>query len=136
MLKLSHIAIASPDLQKAIERFKVLQLRVAEVHDVPSERVKAAMLEMEASEHLRLELLEPTSTDSPISKFLEKRPKGGIHHLCFEVKGIEKWKGELEKAGIPVLPPGIRPGARGRVLFVDPRAMEGVLIELEEIADK
>ena len=136
MLKLSHIAIASPALLKAIERFKVLQLHVAEVHDVPSEKVKAAMLTMKASDHLRLELLEPTSPDSPISKFLEKRPRGGIHHLCFEVKGIDRWKTEMEKAGIPVLPPGIRPGARGRVLFVDPRAMEGVLIELEELADK
>ncbi len=136
MLKLSHIAIATPEIKKAIEKFQALELRVAETHDVPSEKVKATMLHLEASSHLRLELLEPTSTDSPISKFLEKRPKGGIHHLCFEVRGIDKWKAELEKAGIPVLPPGIRPGARGRALFLDPRAMEGVLIELEELADK
>src|SRR5688572_12760850 len=106
------------------------------VHEVPTEKVRAAMLHMEASAHLRLELLEPTSTDSPISKFLEKRPKGGIHHLCFEVKELEKWKAVLESKSIPVLPPGIRKAARGRALFVDPRAMEGVLIELEEISDK
>ncbi len=136
MVKLSHIAIASAQLQRALEKFQALQLTVAEMHDVPSEKVKAAMLEVGASRHLRIELLEPTSTDSPISKFLEKRPKGGIHHLCFEVDRLETWTARLEQAQIPVLPPGIREGVRGRVLFLDPRAMEGVLIELEEISDK
>ncbi len=136
MLKLSHIAIASPQMQKAIAKFQAIGFKLGESHEVPTEKVRAAMLLMEASPHLRLELLEPTSTDSPISKFLEKRPKGGIHHLCFEVKNLEQWKARLEKEGLPILPPGIRQAARGRALFVDPRAMEGVLIELEEIADK
>jgi methylmalonyl-CoA/ethylmalonyl-CoA epimerase len=132
--RLSHIAIACPEIAAAAAKLKVLALSVAEVHEVPTERVKAAMLPLEVSAHLRLELLEPTAKDSPIAKFLEKKPAGGIHHLCFEVTHLDSWLPVLSKAGLEVLPPGIRPAARGRALFIHPKSMAGILVELEEIS--
>lgn len=131
--KLSHIAIASPSIEKIADKLRFLSLQISEFHDVPSEKVRAGMVSVKFSEHFRMELLEPTEDDSVISKFLAKRPLGGIHHLCFEVSGIEQWAKQLEQAGLEILPPGIRDGVRGRALFIHPKSMGGVLIELEEI---
>jgi len=132
-IELSHIAIACPEIKKVAEKLKILSLNIAEVHEVPTEKVKAAMLPVDVSPNFRLELLEPTQTDSPISKFLLKRPEGGIHHVSFEVNQIEKWQEVLSVAGFEVLAPGIRKGARGKALFIHPKSMGGVLVELEEM---
>ncbi len=133
-VRLSHIAIACPEIAAVARQLAVLSLQVAERHEVPSEKVRAAMLPVEVSEHLRIELLEPTSEDSPISKFLLKRAGGGIHHLSFEVTDLESWLATLKKAGLEVLAPGIRQAARGRALFIHPKSLGGVLVELEEIS--
>jgi methylmalonyl-CoA/ethylmalonyl-CoA epimerase len=131
--RLSHIAIACPEIEKLSAKLAALALEIAEEHDVPTEKVKAAMIPFEVSPEVRIELLEPTAPDSPIAKFLSKRPDGGLHHLCFEVTGLEQWKQTLEKRGFEVLPPGIRKAARGRALFIHPRSFGGVLVELEEM---
>jgi methylmalonyl-CoA/ethylmalonyl-CoA epimerase len=81
----------------------------------------------------RLKKLEPTDPSSPISKFLTKRPDGGLHHLCFEVTDLEQWAEKLPKHGFEILAPGIRKAARGRALFLHPKSVGGVLVELEEI---
>lgn len=133
-VKLSHIAIACPQIEAVSKKLAALGFAILEEHDVPSERVKAAMLPLEVSEELRIELLEPTATDSPIAKFLEKRKDGGLHHLSFEVSDLETWKAELEKRGIQILAPGIRKAARGRALFIHPKEMGGVLVELEQLS--
>ena len=133
-IKLSHIAVATPEIKKVADRLKHLSLLVKETHTVESEKVCAAMIPVETSEHLRLELLEPTNPSSPIAKFLEKRPNGGLHHLAFEVEKIEQWEKILKENRFEVLAPGIRKGARGKVLFIHPKDMGGVLVELEEIA--
>lgn len=133
-LELSHIAIASPSIQQIAEKLKVLSLKIAESHDVPTEKVKAAMLPVGVSSEFRLELLEPTDPDSPISKFLMKRPQGGIHHVSFEVSNLEQWQKTLIENGFEILPPGIRKAARGKALFIHPKSIGGVLVELEEIA--
>jgi len=132
-LELSHIAIACPAIQQLADKLKALALEIEVTHDVPSEKVKAAMLPVNVSEHFRLELLEPTDPHSPISKFLSKRPDGGIHHVSFEVSQIEKWQEVLIKSGFEILPPGIRKGARGKALFIHPKSIGGVLVELEEM---
>jgi len=132
-VKLSHIALASPQILKIAAKLKALALQVETIHDVPSEKVKAAMVPVEVSENFRIELLEPTAPDSPIAKFLAKRPDGGMHHISFEVENLEGWKTTLENAGMEILPPGIRKAARGRALFIHPRSLGGVLVELEEI---
>jgi len=132
-IELSHVAIAVPKIEAILEKLKTLSLELEETHDVPSEKVKAGMIPVGVSSEFRIELLEPTDETSPISKFLEKRPKGGLHHLSFEVSGIQNWKQKLEAAGIEILPPGIRKAARGQALFIHPKEMGGVLVELEEI---
>lgn len=132
-LKLSHIAIASPEVSAAAEKLLALGLKIEDTHEVPTEKVRAAMVPVDFSPEFRLELLEPTATDSPIAKFLEKRPNGGIHHLCFEVQDIEQWETRLKAKGFEILPPGIRKAARGRALFIHPKSFAGVLVELEEI---
>ncbi|NBX69063.1 MAG: methylmalonyl-CoA epimerase [Proteobacteria bacterium] len=132
-LELSHIAIACPAIQQLADKLKALALEIEVTHDVPSEKVKAAMLPVNVSEHFRLELLEPTDPNSPISKFLSKRPDGGIHHVSFEVSQIEQWQTLLLNSGFEILPPGIRKGARGKALFIHPKSMGGVLVELEEM---
>ncbi len=134
MLKLSHIAIATPSIQALADRLAILEMQVEAKHSVPTEKVTAAMIPVGVSEHFRVELLEPTATDSPIAKFLEKKPTGGLHHLCFEVSHLDSWLDVLKKAGMEVLPPGIRKAARGRALFIHPKSAGGVLVELEEIA--
>lgn len=132
-VRLSHIAIACPKIEAIAARLQVLGLSISERHEVPTEKVSAAMLPIAVSDELRIELLEPTSSDSPITKFLAKRPDGGLHHLSFEVTQIEKWYETLVAQSIEVLPPGIRKAARGRALFIHPKCMGGVLVELEEL---
>jgi len=133
-IRLSHIALACPQIEKVAQKLKTLSLSVETTCDIPTEKVRAAFLPLSVSDHLRVELLEPQAEDSPISKFLAKRPDGGLHHLSFEVSDLEKWQLRLQKEGIEILPPGIRKGARGRALFIHPKSMGGVLVELEEIA--
>lgn len=132
-MKLSHIAIACPQIVQVANRLKTLGLVIKERHEVPSEKVSAAMIPVETSEELRIELLEPTSPDSPVSKFLTRRPQGGLHHLSFEVDNIKAWYDALITQGIEVLPPGIRKAARGSALFIHPKEMGGCLVELEQI---
>ena len=132
-IELSHIAIACPTIAQIAEKLKTLALSIEAVHEVPSEKVKAAMIPVDVSSHFRIELLEPTQGDSPISKFLAKRPDGGIHHVSFEVTQIEKWETLLKESGFEILPPGIRKAARGKALFIHPKSIGGVLVELEEI---
>lgn len=133
-MKLSHIAIACPQIQAVAERLKKLSLKIEKTHDVPTERVRAAMIPVEVSDEFRIELLEPTTPDSPIAKFLSKRTEGGLHHVSFEVDDIRKWHELLKKESIEVIAPGIRKAARGEALFIHPKQMGGVLVELEQIS--
>ena len=132
-LRLSHIAIACSRFQEIAEKLNQLSLQVKENHDVPSEKVKVAMVPLPVAPDVCIELLEPTSSDSPISRFLEKKPQGGIHHLSFQVDQIEQWHEKLKQAGFEILPPGIRRAARGRALFIHPKSFGGVSVELEQI---
>ena len=80
----------------------------------------------------QIELLEPLGENSPITKFLEKNPTGGQHHICFEVPNIHDAKAEMEAKGAKVLGEP-RIGAHGTlVIFVHPKDMGGVLVELME----
>lgn len=132
-IKLSHIAIACPQIQEVAKKLQVISLEIKGEHDVPTEKVRVAMLPLQVSPKVCIELLEPQTHDSPISKFLEKKPQGGIHHLSFEVTELEKWVKKIEKSGMTILPPGIRKAARGRALFIHPKSFGGILVELEEI---
>ena len=98
------------------------------MHDVPTEKVKAAFLPVGES---RLELLEPTDPTSTIAKFLEKR--AGLHHVCVLVDDLEKALAGMKERGVLLIDEKPRVGAGGcRVAFVHPRAAGGVLLELKE----
>ncbi|HYK03445.1 MAG TPA: methylmalonyl-CoA epimerase [Thermoanaerobaculia bacterium] len=131
MTRLDHIGIAVKSLDAA-RIYEVLGLAVQHVETVETQRVKTAFLSVGDS---NLELLEPTSPDSPIAKFIEKRGEG-IHHLCFRVDNIEEHLERLEAEGYRLVNEAPVPGAHGcRVAFLHPSAGNGVLIELSEKID-
>lgn len=130
IIRLDHIAVAVPDLQRAIARFSEdLGLPLAGREDVPTESTSTAFLPIEGT---RIELVHPMGGEGPIAKFLERRG-GGLHHLCFSTDDIEGDVAKLKAKGWQFLSEGTRPGAHGcRVIFAHPRSCEGVLVELSQ----
>lgn len=128
LIRIDHLGIAVPSIDVAVEAYKALGFTVESVHDVDTEKVRAAFLPIGET---RLELLEPTHPGSVIAKFLEKRP--GLHHVCVLVEDIEAALHELRAKGIALVDEQPRQGADGcRVAFLHPRAAAGVLVELKE----
>lgn len=125
---LDHIGIAVKSLDAA-RIYEVLGLTIEHVETVETQKVKTAFLSVGDSS---LELLEPTSADSPIAKFIEKRGEG-IHHICLRVDDIEAHLERLKAAGYRLINDAPVPGAHGcRVAFLHPSAGNGVLIELSQ----
>ena len=130
--KLNHVAIAVPDLAAASARYRnTLGARVSEPLDLPSHGVTTIFVELE---NTKLELLYPLGDESPIAKFLERNPGGGIHHICYEVADIYAARDKLESDGMRVLGDGEPSiGAHDKpVLFLHPKDFNGTLIELEQ----
>ncbi len=127
---LHHIGVAVRSLDEALPKWtKGFGLRLESVDEVPTEKVKVAVLK---AGDTRVELLEPTSEDSPIAKFLDKRGPG-IHHLAFQVGDCQQKITQLVDAGAPLLNTTPNPGAHDcKVAFVHPKHLGGVLAELVE----
>ncbi len=118
---LNHVAIAVPDLAAASAQYQnKLGAKVSEPLALPEHGVTTVFVELP---NTKLELLEPLGENSPIAKFLERNPEGGVHHLCFEVDVIDQAKAKLTAEGVRVLGSGEpRTGAHGKpVLFLHPR---------------
>lgn len=131
MTKLDHIGIAVKSLDAA-RIYESLGLRVEHVETVETQKVKTAFLSVGDA---NLELLEPSSPDSPIAKFIEKRGEG-IHHICLRVDDLESHLTRLKAEGYRLVNEAPVPGAHGcRVAFLHPSAGNGVLIELSEKID-
>jgi len=132
ILGLDHLAIAVKDLAQALSFYRdILGFQVEGMEEVPSEGMKAAMVEKGG---VTLELMEPTDPHGAISRFIAKRG-GGLHHLTFRVEDIEEAVRECRQKGLALIEPAPRPGARGqRVAFLHPRSTGGVLIELSQPA--
>jgi len=130
MKGLDHVAILVSDLDAAIRLYRdVYGLELAEVEEVPSEKVRVAIFGHGAG---RIELVSPSGPDSPMAKAIEKRGEG-LHHICLEVPDIEKAMAALSAQGAPLLDEKPRPGAGGaRVAFVHPKGSRGVLVELRQ----
>jgi methylmalonyl-CoA epimerase len=130
MRRVDHIGIAVPDLESALEPYvEGLGLRVAHEEVVEAQGVRVAMLPVGET---NIELLEPTSEDSPIAKFIERRGPG-IHHVALAVDDIDAALARMRGAGVRMIDDEPRPGAGGtRVAFAHPKAMGGVLVELVE----
>lgn len=127
-MKIDHLGIAVSSLAEGVRFYKeVLGLEVSSSETVAEQMVQVAMLPIGES---RLELLEATSPDSPIAKFIEKRGPG-IHHICIEVENIHTKLDELKAAGARLIDEQPRIGAGGHLIaFVHPKSSSGVLIEL------
>lgn len=127
-MKINHLGIATNGIDDAL-KFWADALGLENVHTevVEDQKVRVAMLPIGES---RIELLEPTSNDSPISKFLEKRG-GGIHHIAVEVDDINAALKNLKEKGMRLIDENPRAGAEGcLVAFVHPASANGVLLEL------
>ena len=127
-MKIDHLGIATKGIDEALKFWEnALGLENIHTEIVEDQKVRIAMLPIGES---RIELLEPTSDDSPISKFLEKRG-GGIHHIAVEVDDIVAALERLKNRGMRLIDERPRTGAEGRlVAFVHPASTGGVLLEL------
>jgi methylmalonyl-CoA/ethylmalonyl-CoA epimerase len=127
-MKINHLGIATKGINEAL-KFWVDALGLENVHTevVEDQKVRVAMLPIGES---RIELLEPTGDDSPISRFLERRG-GGIHHIAVVVEDIHASLEKLKKNGIRLIDEEARTGAEGcLVAFIHPSSTGGVLVEL------
>jgi len=126
------IAVRSLDAQRAFYE-GVLGARFECIEEVPEQHVRVAFYALGDGEHaVRLELLEPTTPDSPISVFLEKSGEG-LHHVAYSVNDINQRLAELRKAGVRLIDEQARNGAGGaKVAFLHPKATQGILTELCE----
>lgn len=127
-MKINHLGIATKGIDEALKFWSdALGLENIHTETVEDQKVRVAMLPLGES---RIELLEPTSEDSPISKFLKKRG-GGIHHIAVEVDDIEASLAQLKAKGMRLIDESPRIGAEGcLVAFVHPSSANGVLLEL------
>ena len=132
-MRIDHIAIAVKSVNEALKDYQsVLNIDRLELEVVPNEKVKVAMLELEDT---RIELMEPTSADSPIKKFLDERGEG-IHHIAITADDIERDVAKASAKGMKMLG-GLRSGSYGRrITFIHPKSLHGVLTELCEAQQK
>jgi methylmalonyl-CoA/ethylmalonyl-CoA epimerase len=127
--KIDHVGVAVVSIDDALAAYQALGLAETHREEVASQRVRTAFLPVGESS---IELLEPTSEDSPVAKFLAKRG-GGVHHICFAVDDIEAALEDLRARGFRLLHSQAVTGAGGkRVAFLHPDSGNGVLIELSQ----
>ena len=128
---LNHVGVVTPSIEAAVQfwRSTMGAVTVHDPFDMPEQGVRFAFVNVDNSQ---IELIEPLGDKSPILNFLEKNPKGGQHHVCFEVADIHEAAADMKAKGATVLGEP-RIGAHGTpVIFVHPKNMGGVLVELME----
>ena len=130
--RLNHVAIAVRNIAQAAQVWR--QALGAEVSEAVAQPLHGVTTVFVSFPNTKVELLEPLGEGSPIAKFLERNPDGGIHHLCFEVADIRVARDKLKQEGMRVLGDGEpKMGAHGKpVLFLHPKDVCGTLIEIEE----
>jgi methylmalonyl-CoA/ethylmalonyl-CoA epimerase len=128
---LSHVSIVVPDLEAARARLKALYgLDLGEAKINQEQGVRLAYVELA---NARIEIMQPTRADSPVARFLERNPQGGIHHFCLGVDSMDATVGKLAANGARVLGEGVQHNVHGeRIAFVHPKDFLGALLELEE----
>ena len=129
--RLNHIGVATPSIKDSLETYRNLYgcSDFTVPFDLPEQGVTVAFVNLPNSQ---IELIEPLGENSPIRKFLEKNPKGGQHHICYEVENIYETRDELVAKGATVLGEP-RIGAHGTlIIFVHPKDCNGILTELME----
>ena len=127
--KINHIGIAVNDIETAAKFYtEALGLPLVGVEEVASQKVKVAFLPIG---EVRIELVQPTSPESPVAKFIEKNGGPGIHHIAYQVADVAAEVEKLKSAGVKMVDETPRAGAHGTsIAFVHPKASGGVLTEL------
>ncbi len=131
--RLNHVAIAVRDIAASSALYRnTLGAKVSEPTAQPDHGVTVVFIELP---NTKIELLEPLGEGSPIAKFLEKNPDGGMHHVCYEVADIIAARDHLKASGARVLGDGNpKIGAHGKpVLFLHPKDFNGTLVEIERV---
>lgn len=131
---IEHIGIAVKNLDEAVKYYEeVMELECYNIEEVADQRVRTAFFRVG---EIKIELLESTSPDGPVAKFIEKKGEG-VHHLAFAVKGIEESLQHAEKKGVRLIDQKPRKGAEGLdIAFLHPKSTFGVLTELCEDKDE
>ena len=130
--RLHHVAIAVPSLRDASAFYRdVLGYTLGPEHLMAEQRIKAVFATRDDS---RIELIEPTDTESGVARFVSERGRQTMHHLCFEVRDLGRTLDRLAAEGVDLIDHAPRTGIDGLVAFIHPRATGGVLIELLELA--
>ncbi len=128
-----HIAIVVSDLEAAMKTYEtLLGVKPERVAEVPEQEIKMACFALPGG---RIELLEPTTPDSGVNKYLQKRGEG-IHHVCFESDDVDADARELIEKGFVPTTPSPQDGPEGRIIFLHPKSTHGVLIELLQEIDE
>jgi methylmalonyl-CoA/ethylmalonyl-CoA epimerase len=131
--KLNHVGVATPSIEQSVKLYREVfgATSVTEKWAMPEQGVWVCFVNLP---NAQIELIEPYGENSPITAFLAKNPKGGQHHVCFEVENIYAARDEMRAKGMTVLGTGEpRIGAHGTpVIFLHPKDLGGVLIELME----
>lgn len=130
--RIDHVAIIVRNIEQALTFYRdMLGIEPSAIQEVPTEQVRIAFLPLGGPGGSEIELIEPTTPDSSLTKFLEKRGEG-LHHICLEVENIDTALAEMREQGAPVLDQQPRVAAEGRAIFLHPKGTNGVLLELLE----
>ena len=132
IIKINHVAIVVQDIDAALNFWEqTFGLKLDHVEDVPSQKSKVAFLPLGES---AIELVQPTTSDSGLANFLEKRGEG-MHHICIEVSDIDATLAELKSKGVRLINeiPEELPGRK--MAFIHPKAANGVLVELYQLTE-
>jgi len=132
--RIDHIAVLVDDMDKTLSFWRdALGMQLTHVQDVPAENAQIAFLPTGGSE---IELVRPTTSDSGLAKYLEKRGPG-MHHICLEVDDIEGMLAQLKEKGVQLINEEPRQGEGGkRYAFIHPKSANGVMVELYELPKK
>lgn len=127
--KIDHIGVAVKSLDDALNFYKAMGAEVNHIEEVPSQKVKTAFIQVG---DVHIELLEATSEDSPIAKYLEKN-REGMHHICFEVDDVAKSLEQLKANNVQLIDQEPKMGAHNmKVAFIHPKGNNGVLTEIAQ----
>lgn len=127
---IDHVAVAVPDLEEAIRLYvDTFAGRITEPVDVPEQGIRIAYVELA---NARIELMQPIRPDSPVARYLERNPRGGIHHFCLTTEDVDAAARDADARGLRLVGPPAR-GHHGRKLFfLHPADTIGALVEVEE----
>lgn len=129
--RLNHVGVATPSIERSVETYRTLlgATAIGAPFDLPAQGVRVCFVD---APNTQIELIEPLDDASPIAAFIARNPAGGQHHLCFEVPDIDAAVAEMTTKGARVLG-APRIGAHGTpIVFVHPRDVGGLLVELME----